>query len=66
VLKGELPAYVRSMYPGRADRAAGLGFLSEGQKAYSPIVFAARTVIAGSVLNAIRYEAKGYLRCKFR
>jgi hypothetical protein len=41
-----------------ADLAAGLGFLSEGQKAYSPIVFAGGTVIAGSVLNAIRYEGQ--------
>jgi hypothetical protein len=40
------------------DLAAGLGFLSEGQKAYSPIVFAGGTVIAGSVLNAIRYEGQ--------
>jgi len=40
------------------DLAAGLGFLSEGQKAYSPIVFAGGTVIAGSVLNAIRYEGE--------
>jgi len=54
------------MYPCHADLAAGLGFLCEGQKAYSPIVFAGGTVIAGSVLNAIPYEAKGYLRCKFR
>jgi len=41
-----------------ADLAAGLGFLSEGQKAYSPIVFAGGAVIAGSVLNAIRYEGQ--------
>jgi len=41
-----------------SDLAAGLGFLSEGQKAYSPIVFAGGTVIAGSVLNAIRYEGE--------
>jgi hypothetical protein len=40
------------------DLAAGLGFLSEGQKAYGPIVFAGGTVIAGSVLNAIRYEGE--------
>jgi len=38
------------------DLAAGLGFLPEGQRAYSPIVFAGGTVIAGSLLNAIRYE----------
>ena len=40
------------------DGAAGLGFLSEGQKAYAPIAFAGGTVIAGSVLNAIRYEGE--------
>jgi hypothetical protein len=40
------------------DLAAGLGFLSEGQKAYGPVVFAGGTVIAGSVLNAIRYEGE--------
>jgi hypothetical protein len=40
------------------DLSAGLGFLSEGQKAYGPVVFAGGTVIAGSVLNAIRYEGE--------
>ena len=40
------------------DLAAGLGFLSSGQKAYGPIVFAGGTVIAGSVMNAIRYEGE--------
>lgn len=40
------------------DLAGGLGFLSDGQKAYGPIVFAGGTVIAGSVLNAIRYEGQ--------
>jgi hypothetical protein len=40
------------------DLAAGLGFLSEGQKAYGPVVFAGGTVIAGSALNAIRYEGE--------
>jgi len=47
------------------DLAAGLGFLSEGQKAYSPIVFAGGTVIAGSVLNAIRYEGETLGSLKF-
>jgi len=41
-----------------ADLAAGLGFLSEGQEAYSSIVFAGGAVIAGSVLNAIRYQGE--------
>ncbi len=39
-----------------ADLAAGMGFISKGQRAYTPVVFAGGTVIAGSVLNAIRYE----------
>jgi hypothetical protein len=38
------------------DMAAGLGFLSEGQKAYSPIVFAGGTVIAAQVANTIAYQ----------
>jgi hypothetical protein len=38
------------------DLAAGLGFLSEGQKAFSPIVFAGGSVIAAQVGNAILYE----------
>jgi len=37
------------------DMAAGLGFLSEGQKAFSPIVFAGGTVIAAQVGNTITY-----------
>jgi hypothetical protein len=40
------------------DLAAGLGFLSEGQEAYSPIVFAGGAIIAGSVLNAVRYQGE--------
>jgi len=38
------------------DLAAGLGFLSEGQKAFSPIVFAGGAVIAAEVGNAIAYQ----------
>lgn len=38
------------------DMAAGLGFLSEGQKAFSPIVFAGGAVVAGQIGNAIAYE----------
>jgi hypothetical protein len=41
-----------------ADLAAGLGFLSQGQRAYTPIVFAGGVVIGGAVLNAIRYEGQ--------
>ena len=37
------------------DMAAGLGFLSDGQKAFSPIVFAGGAVIAAQVANAIAY-----------
>ena len=37
------------------DMAAGLGFLSEGQKAFSPIVFAGGAVIAAQVANTIAY-----------
>ncbi len=39
-----------------ADLAAGLGLLSEGQKAFSPIVFAGGAVIAAQVANAITYQ----------
>jgi hypothetical protein len=38
------------------DMAAGLGFLSAGQKRFSPIVFAGGAVIASQVGNAIAYE----------
>ncbi len=37
------------------DMAAGLGFLSDGQKAFSPIVFAGGAVTAAQVANAIAY-----------
>jgi len=39
-----------------ADLAAGLGFLSQGQKAFSPIVFAGGAVIAAQVGNSIAYQ----------
>jgi hypothetical protein len=38
------------------DMAAGLGFLSEGQKAFSPIVFALGAVVAAQVANSIAYQ----------
>jgi hypothetical protein len=38
------------------DRAAGLGFLSAGQKRFGPIVFAGGAVVASQVGNAIAYE----------
>jgi hypothetical protein len=39
-----------------SDKAAGLGFLSEGQKAFSPIVFAGGAVVAAQVGNTIAYQ----------
>src|ERR1700761_8860519 len=41
-----------------SDLAAGLGFLSEGQRAFSPIVFAGGAVIAAEVGNAIAYQGE--------
>lgn len=48
-----------------SDRAAGLGFLSEGQIAFSPIVFAASCVTASEVGNAIAYEGQTVMSLKF-
>lgn len=48
-----------------SDRAAGLGFLSEGQIAFSPIVFAASSVTASEVGNAIAYEGQTVMSLKF-
>ncbi|WP_433963624.1 hypothetical protein [Tunturiibacter gelidiferens] len=48
-----------------ADLAAGLGFLSEGQKAFSPIVFAGGAVIAAEVGNAIAYQGASLSSLKF-
>jgi hypothetical protein len=39
-----------------SDGAAGLGFLSEGQKVFSSIVFAGSAVVAGHIANVILYE----------
>jgi hypothetical protein len=39
-----------------ADKAAGLGFLTSGQKAFAPIVFAGGSVMAAQIGNAIAYE----------
>jgi len=47
------------------DLAAGLGFLSEGQKVFSPIVFAGGAVIAGGVGNAIVYQGATLSSMKF-
>ncbi len=48
-----------------ADLAAGLGFLSEGQKAFSPIVFAGGAVVAAEVGNAIAYQGAAISSMKF-
>jgi len=48
-----------------SDRAAGLGFLSEGQIAFSPIVFAGSSVMASEVGNAIAYEGETVMSLKF-
>src|SRR5271170_2045489 len=47
------------------DLAAGLGFLSEGQKAFSPIVFAGGAVIAAQVANTIAYQGATLSSMKF-
>jgi hypothetical protein len=44
------------LVPTHTDKAAGLGFLSEGQKRFSAIVFAGGAVVAAQVANAIAYE----------
>ncbi len=47
------------------DLAAGLGFLSEGQKAFSPIVFAGGAIIAAQVGNTIAYQGATLSSQKF-
>jgi hypothetical protein len=47
------------------DLAAGLGFLSEGQKAFSPIVFAGGAIVAAQVGNAIAYQGATLSSQKF-
>jgi hypothetical protein len=47
------------------DQAAGLGFLSEGQRAFSPIVFAGGAVVAAEVANAIAYQGQVLASMKF-
>lgn len=48
-----------------ADLAAGLDFLSQGQKAFSPIVFVGGAVIAAQVGNAIAYQGASLSSLKF-
>ena len=47
------------------DMAAGLGFLSQGQKAFNPIVFAGGAVVAAGIGNAIAYEGANLSTMKF-
>ena len=42
--------------PAHTDLAAGLGFLADGQRAFSPIVFAGGLVLAGQVVNDVVYR----------
>ena len=44
------------LVPTHPDQTAGLGFLSEGLRRLSSIVFACGVVIAGQVANAITYQ----------
>jgi hypothetical protein len=53
------------LVPIHPDQAAGLGFLSEGQRRLAPIVFAGGVVIAGQVSNAITYQAATLSGLKF-
>jgi hypothetical protein len=48
-----------------SDMAAGLGFLAQGQLAFSPIVFAGGAVIASQVVNAIAYGGATLSSMKF-
>jgi hypothetical protein len=48
-----------------ADLAAGLDFLSQGQRAFSPIVFAGGAVVAAQVGNAIAYQGASLSSMKF-
>lgn len=47
------------------DMAGGLGFLAQGQKAFSPIVFAGGTVVAAQVANSIAYQRATLSSMKF-
>jgi len=53
------------LVPTHTDRAAGLGFLSAGQIAFGPLVFAGSSVIAGEVANAIAHEGATLASLKF-
>jgi len=47
------------------DMAAGLGFLSEAQKAFATIVFACGAIVAGQVGNTIAYQGATLSTQKF-
>jgi hypothetical protein len=47
------------------DMAAGLGFLSAGQRRFTPIVFAGGAVVASQVGNAIAYDGATLAGMKF-
>jgi hypothetical protein len=48
-----------------SDMAAGLGFLTEGQTRFSPIVFAIGALVASQVGNAIAYDGATLAGMKF-
>jgi hypothetical protein len=48
-----------------SDLAAGLGFLSVGQKRFSPIIFAGGALVASQVANAIAYNGATLSGMKF-
>jgi hypothetical protein len=45
-----------ALIPLHPDMAAGIGFLSQGQLKFAPIIFAGGIVMAGQIANAIAYE----------
>ena len=53
------------LVPTHPDQAAGLGFLSEGQRRLSSIVFAGGVVMAGQVANAITHQGATLSSLKF-
>ncbi len=53
------------LIPTHPDMAAGLGFLSEGQRRFATIAFAGGAVMAGQVGNALAYEGSTISQLKF-
>ncbi len=53
------------LVPTHTDLSGGLGFLSEGQRAFSPIVFAGGVVVAGQTANAIVHEGATLFSLQF-